>query len=62
MTQLRLDDSGPGSFIDILEYVEKVLEENWVPSPDNTRPKPYYSSARAITISICNRLGIKWDC
>lgn len=62
MTQLRLDDSGPGSFNDILEYVEKVLEDNWVPGPDNTRPNPHFSSARAITISICNRLGIEWSC
>lgn len=62
MTKLQLEDSGPGSFNEILEYVEAVLEENFVPAPGNTRQRPNYSSARAITISICNRLGIQWEC
>lgn len=59
--RLHLDDEGPGSFNEILEYIEKVLEDNWVPGPDNTRLRPHFSSARAITISVCSRLGIKWS-
>lgn len=60
MIKLHLEDSGPGSFNEIQEYVEAVLEENFVPAPGNTRPRPFYSSSRAITISICNRLDIEW--
>jgi hypothetical protein len=48
---------GPGSFHEIVDYVEAVLRDNWVPGPDNTRMEPYSSSARAIILSILNRLA-----
>lgn len=60
MTKLALDAEGFGSYASILEYVEKVLRDNWIPREDNTRMEPYSASARAITQSVCNRLGIQW--
>lgn len=62
MTELWTDKEGPGSFEDIVLYVEKVLMDNFVPNDERrTWPEPYLRSARAITHSVLHRLGVRYE-
>lgn len=62
MTQLRTDYSGPGSYKDIVIYVNKVLKQNFVPTEKATNAsttEPYERFSRMITCAILSRLNIE---
>jgi hypothetical protein len=55
--RLTLDESGPGSRVDIEEYVRTVLVQRTDVHEDTTADR----LARNITTSILHRLGIEGD-
>lgn len=62
MTQLWTDKEGPGSFDDMVKYVESVLRESFtvIPERDMTGPgvNQYNRRARNIVMSLLSRQGI----
>lgn len=58
---IELEKSGPGSFEDLVDYVETVLKENFVPVLEkNIGPHdPYKRRARNIVQSMLSRLDIE---
>lgn len=63
MVQLWTDSEGPGSFDDMVEYVEQVLRENFtvIPEKDMTGPdeNQYHRRARNIVMSLMSRQKIE---
>lgn len=60
MIALWLDDEGPGSYEQIVEYIEAVLRENTYVAHD-VYEEPYRRNqlARCLAISILHRLGAR---
>ncbi len=57
MTKLILDDEGPGSHAQIVDYVRSVIEHRTVVNDDTTAQR----LARGITISVLSRLGFGYS-
>lgn len=58
---LELDKDGPGSFDELVSYVETVLRENFDPVMENNigPHDPYNRRARNIVMSILKRVDIE---
>lgn len=57
---IELEKNGPGSFEDLVSYVEAVLKENFIPVLDKNigTHDPYNRRARNIVQSMLKRLEI----
>lgn len=57
--KITLDKKESGSYDELVKYVQAVIEDNYNVKPDVTYDDYPNRSARAIVISITNRLGIE---
>ncbi len=57
MTKLILDDEGPGSHAQIVDYIRRVIDERTTVNDDTTAER----LARGITTSVLSRLGFGYS-